>query len=143
MSQSYMKHSRYNEYFNYMSGNSKKNIKKDENGNVNNDVSTIINNFDEKLLYWTELVHDKYGDKDFYLLRHEFNKLHRALLAKENVMFSTSKIFTYKGKKHECIEMSLILVYGVFEQSNKQIVFHDFYRDKKNGEIIILAKSTN
>ena len=94
-----MKHSRYNEYFNYMSGNSKKNVK-DENGNANKGVTTLIKDFNEKLLLWTELIHSKYDDNDFYLLTHEFNKLHRAFLIQENVMFSTSKIFTsFKNEK--------------------------------------------
>ena len=138
-----MKHSKYNEYFNYMSGNSKKNIKNDENGNANKGVSTIIKDFDERLVYWTELIHDKYGEEDFYLLRHEFNKLHRAFLVQENVMFSTSKIFTYKGKKYECEKMVLGLTYGAIEQTNRLIVFHDFFRNEANGEIIVLAKSVN
>lgn len=137
-----MKHSRYDEYFNYMSGNSKKNIK-NENGNANKGVSTLISDFDEKLLYWIGLIQDKYHDDNFYLLRHEFNKLHRPFIVQENVMFSSSNIFTYKGKKYECEKMVLQLVYGGIEQTNRLVVFHDFYRNEVNGDIVILAKIIN
>lgn len=133
-----MKHSRYNEYYNYMSGNGKANI--DKSGK-NKDVSTLISNFDEKLKYWLNLNYEKYEDDKHYILRHEMNKLHRAFLNKENVMFSPSQIFTYKGKKYECEAMSLSLTFTTIEQSNKQIVFHDFFRNKTTGEIIILIQS--
>ena len=123
-----------------MAGNGKKDVK---NENANKDVSTLIKNFDEKLLYWTELIHNKYDDEHFYLLQHEVNKLHRAFLTQENVMFSTSKIFTYKGKKYNCEKMVLGLTCGAFEQTSRLVAFHDFFRNEANGEIVVFAKSIN
>ena len=114
---------------------------KSKSENANKNVSTLIKDFDEKLLYWVELVHSKYEDESFYLLRHEFHKLHIAFLAQENVMFSTSKIFTHKGKKYTCEEYNLLLTFRAFEQTNKQVVFHNFNRNKLTGEIVITAKS--
>ena len=115
--------------------------KKEENGNANKGVSTLIKEFDKKLLYWTELIHSKYDDENFYLLQHEVNKLHRAFLTQENVLFSTSKIFTHKGKKYNCEKMVLTLTYGAFEQTSKLVAFHDFVRNEVNGEIMVLVRT--
>lgn len=135
-----MKHSKYNEYFNYMSGNGKANI--GNKGKKNKDVSTLIIDFDEKLKYWLELLNDKYEeDENFYILRHEYNKLHTSFLNRENVMFSKSPIFIYKGNKSECKKFILTTTYQSFQVTNKQIVFHDFMRNEKTGEIIVLAES--
>jgi hypothetical protein len=131
-----MKHSRYKKYLNLMAASRKK----EENGNANKGVSTLIKDFDKKLLYWTELIHSKYDDEKFYMLRHEVNRLHRGFLIQENVMVSASKIFTYKGKKYNCSEFNLVQTFHAFEQTNKLVAFHDFVRNEVNGEIMVLVK---
>lgn len=133
-----MKHSKYDEFYNFMSGNNKTNINK-KSGNKS--ISTPIENFDEKLKFWCDLIKEKYEDPTFYLLRHEHNKLFTAFIGKENNLFSKSKIFTYKGNKFECEEFQLIPIYRQFENTNRIVVFHDFNRSKQNGEITILVKA--
>lgn len=114
---------------------------KSKSGNANKGVSTLITDFNEKLLFWTELIHSKYDDDEFYMLRPEMHWLSLAFLVQENVMFSTSKIFTHKGKKYTCEEYNLTLTWKAFEQTHRQVVFHNFNRNKLTGEIVVMVKS--
>ena len=119
-----------------MSGNGKASESK-KSGNKN--ISTPLDKLEDKILYWGQLIQDKYEDPEFYLLQHEYNKIFRAFLSKENVLFSPSPIFTYKGKKFECENHILTLTYSQFETTNRIVVFHDFIRGKRDGEIRVLA----
>jgi hypothetical protein len=120
-----------------MAGNT--NGKAENKKGGNNNISTTIEGFENKLIYWSNLTIEKYEDPDFYLLQHEHNKLFRAFLNRENVLFSSSKIFTYKGKKFECESHLLMMTHQQFETTNQIVVFHDFVRGKKDGEIRVLA----
>jgi hypothetical protein len=120
-----------------MSGNGKDKLS-NSSGSKNN-ISTTIEGFEDKLIFWSNLIIEKYEDPDFYILQHEHNKLFRAFLNRENVFFSPSKIFTYKGQKFECKSHLLMITHQNFETTNQIVVFHDFIRGKRDGELRILA----
>lgn len=135
-----MKHSKYDELYNFMSGNGKANMDKKSG---NNKLSTLIDNFNDKIKFLSKLTLQKYEDDSFYLLRHEIDRLHKSFLIKENVLFSESNIFSYLGKKYECEPMNLSLHHGELILTNRRVVFHDFYRDTKTGDIMVSVKVLN